>query len=125
MRKVSGSLKLELAQYREIAAFAQFGSDLDEATQKLLNRGAHLTELLKQPQYTPYSIEKEIVSVFAGTSGFFDALPLSRVLEVEKDLLSFVFGLPLLRPYVALLKEEFDDQIFTLVLSLYKASKGL
>jgi len=125
MRKVSGSLKLELAQYREIAAFAQFGSDLDEATQKLLNRGAHLTELLKQPQYNPYSIEKEIVSVFAGTSGFFDALPLTKVLEVEKDLLSFIFNTSIFRPYVVLLKEEFDDQVFSLILSIYKNSKGL
>jgi F-type H+-transporting ATPase subunit alpha len=125
MRKVSGSLKLELAQYREIASFAQFGSDLDEATQKLLNRGSHLTELLKQPQYTPYSIEKQIIAVFAGTSGFFDALPLNQVLEVEKELLSFVFNNPALLPYVLLLKEEFDDQIFSLVLSIFKKTRKI
>jgi len=125
MRKVSGSLKLELAQYREIASFAQFGSDLDEATQKLLNRGSHLTELLKQPQYTPYTIERQIVSVFAGTSGFFDALPLFQVLPVEKELLSFIFTNAVLSPYVALLKEEFDDQIFSLVLSIFKQSRKL
>lgn len=125
MRKVSGSLKLELAQYREIASFAQFGSDLDEATQKLLNRGSHLTELLKQPQYTPYTIERQIVSVYAGTSGFFDTLPLVQVLEIEKDLLNFVFGNIVLRPYIDLLREEFDDQIFSLVLSLYKKIRKL
>jgi len=125
MKKVSGSLKLELAQYREIASFAQFGSDLDEATQKLLNRGAHLTELMKQPQYTPYLIERQIISVFAGTRGFFDQLPLNRVLEVEKDLLDFVFNTALFQPYVILLKEDFDDQIFNLVLSLYKQLRNL
>lgn len=120
MRKVSGSLKLELAQYREIASFAQFGSDLDEATQKLLNRGSHLTELLKQPQYTPYPIERQIVAVFAGTSGFFDNLPLAQVLEVEKDLLNFVFTNEVLRPFVALLREEFDDQLFSVVLTRFR-----
>jgi len=123
MRKVSGSLKLELAQYREIAAFAQFGSDLDEATQKLLNRGAHLTELLKQPQYMPYSIEKEIVSVFAGTSGFFDSLPLNKVLDVENDLLSFVFETAVLRPYVVLLKEEFESSVFDQILFIFNRIK--
>jgi F-type H+-transporting ATPase subunit alpha len=71
MKFVSGSLKLELAQYREMAAFANFGSDLDEATLKLLNRGAHLTELLKQPQFSPYSVELQIISIFAGIKGFF------------------------------------------------------
>lgn len=125
MRRVSGSLKLELAQYREIASFAQFGSDLDEATQKLLNRGSHLTELLKQPQYTPYTIEKQIVSVFAGTSGYFDALPLNAVLETERDLLNFVFGNSVLFPYVSLLKEEFDDQIFTLILAIFKQNRKI
>jgi len=125
MKKVSGSLKLELAQYREIASFAQFGSDLDEATQRLLNRGAHLTELMKQPQYTPYLIERQIISVFAGTRGFFDHLPLNRVLEIEKDLLEFVFQTALFQPYVVLLKEDFDDQIFNLVLSLYKQLRNL
>jgi F-type H+-transporting ATPase subunit alpha len=123
MRKVSGSLKLELAQYREIASFAQFGSDLDEATQKLLTRGSHLTELLKQPQFFPYSIERQIVSVFAGVSGFFDDIPLSQVLAVEKDLLNFVFNTNALMPYVMLLKEEFDDSLFSLILSIYKSSR--
>ena len=74
MKKVSGSIKLELAQYREMAAFAQFGSDLDASTQKLLNRGARLTELLKQPQFSPMPFEEQTVSIFAGTNGYLDAV---------------------------------------------------
>ncbi len=73
MKKVAGSIKLELAQYREMAAFAQFGSDLDASTQKLLNRGARLTELLKQPQFSPMPVEEQVVSIFAGTQGFLDS----------------------------------------------------
>jgi F-type H+-transporting ATPase subunit alpha len=75
MKKVAGSIKLELAQYREMAAFAQFGSDLDASTQKLLNRGARLTELLKQPQFSPLPIEEQVCSIFAGTNGYLDAIP--------------------------------------------------
>lgn len=71
--------------------FAQFGSDLDEATQKLLNRGSHLTELLKQPQYSPYTIEQQIVSVFAGVSGFFDSLALNKVFGDGKRAIKFCF----------------------------------
>ena len=74
MKKVSGSIKLELAQYREMAAFAQFGSDLDASTQKLLNRGARLTELLKQPQFSPLPFEEQTVSIFAGTNGYLDSV---------------------------------------------------
>ena len=72
MKKVAGSIKLELAQYREMAAFAQFGSDLDASTQRLLNRGARLTELLKQPQFSPMPVEEQVVSIFAGVNGFLD-----------------------------------------------------
>jgi len=111
MKKVSGSLKLELAQYREIASFASFGSDLDEATQRLLNRGSHLTELLKQPQYTPYSVESQIVIIFAGVKGFFDKLDLNKVLPTEKALLEYVLGTVTFQPFVALLKEEFEEQV--------------
>lgn len=111
MKKVSGSLKLELAQYREIASFASFGSDLDEATQRLLNRGSHLTELLKQQQYTPYSIESQIVIIFAGVKGFFDKLELNRVLPSEKALLEYIFGTATFQPFVMLLKEEFEEQV--------------
>jgi proton translocating ATP synthase F1 alpha subunit len=119
MKKVSGSLKLELAQYREIASFAQFGSDLDEATQRLLNRGSHLTELLKQPQFTPYTVETQIVTIFAGTKGFFDKLDLAKVLPTEKALLAYVFGTATFEPIVRLLKEEFEDSVFTVILDSF------
>jgi F-type H+-transporting ATPase subunit alpha len=87
MKQVSGSIKLELAQYREMAAFAQFGSDLDAATQRLLNRGSRLTELLKQPQYSPLPVEEEVVSLFAGTRGYLDRLQLGEVNRFEAELL--------------------------------------
>ena len=90
MKKVSGSMKLDLAQYREMAAFAQFGSDLDAATQKLLNRGARLTELLKQPQFSPMPFEEQTVSIFAGTNGYIDAVPVDRVTEYEEQMLSYM-----------------------------------
>src|SRR5690554_2907800 len=90
MKKVSGSIKLELAQYREMAAFAQFGSDLDAATQRLLNRGARLTELLKQPQFSPMPFEEQTVSIFAGTSGYLDAVPVNRVTDYESAMLGFM-----------------------------------
>jgi F-type H+-transporting ATPase subunit alpha len=90
MKKVAGSIKLELAQYREMAAFAQFGSDLDASTQKLLNRGARLTELLKQPQFSPLGFEEQTCVIFAGTQGYLDSVPVSQVTEYEAELLSFL-----------------------------------
>jgi F-type H+-transporting ATPase subunit alpha len=88
MKKVAGSIKLELAQYREMAAFAQFGSDLDASTQRLLNRGARLTELLKQPQFQPMPIEEQVVSIYAGVNGFLDTVPVGAVTRFESALLS-------------------------------------
>jgi F-type H+-transporting ATPase subunit alpha len=88
MKQVAGSLKLELAQYREMAAFAQFGSDLDASTQRLLNRGARLTELLKQPQYSPLAVEEEVVVLYSGVKGYLDKLPVNKVGPFEKGLLS-------------------------------------
>ena len=88
MKKVSGSIKLELAQYREMAAFAQFGSDLDASTQKLLNRGARLTELLKQPQFNPLPFEEQAASIFAGTNGYLDAVPVEQVTRYEAAMLA-------------------------------------
>jgi F-type H+-transporting ATPase subunit alpha len=79
MKQVAGSIKGELAQYREMAAFAQFGSDLDAATQRLLNRGARLTELLKQPQFSPLKTEEQVAVIFAGTNGYLDKLPVNKV----------------------------------------------
>lgn len=87
MKQVCGSLKLELAQYREVAAFAQFGSDLDASTQYLLNRGARLTEVLKQGQYAPVPIEKQVVVIFAATKGYLDKLQISEILPFETALL--------------------------------------
>lgn len=87
MKQVSGSIKLELAQYREMAAFSQFASDLDPATQKLLNRGARLTELLKQKQYHPMPVEEEVVSIFAGIRGYLDDLEVSKIPQFEEEIL--------------------------------------
>jgi len=86
MKKVAGSIKLELAQYREMAAFAQFGSDLDESTQKLLNRGSKLTELLKQDQYTPMTVAQQVIAVYSGVKGFLDDVDLSKIKDLEKKI---------------------------------------
>ena len=90
MKKVAGSIKLELAQYREMAAFAQFGSDLDASTQKLLNRGSKLTELLKQDQYSPMTVAEQVITVFAGVKGYLDSLDTSQIRSFEKGLLEIV-----------------------------------
>ncbi len=92
MKQVAGSIKLELAQYREMAAFAQFGSDLDAATQRLLNRGARLTELLKQPQFTPYPVEEEVVAIYTGVKGYLDKLPIGDVSRFESEFLRLMRG---------------------------------
>lgn len=90
MKQVAGTLRLDLAQYRELAAFAQFGSDLDKATQQKLNRGARLVELLKQPQYQPMSAVEQVISLYAGTRGFMDDVPLDAVRKFETELLEFM-----------------------------------
>ncbi|MDR6303789.1 F-type H+-transporting ATPase subunit alpha [Nitrobacter vulgaris] len=92
MKKVAGKIKGELAQYREMAAFAQFGSDLDASTQRLLNRGSRLTELLKQPQFSPLKMEEQVVVIWAGTNGYLDPLPLNKVRAFEDGLLSLLRG---------------------------------
>jgi len=86
MKKVAGSIKLELAQYREMAAFAQFGSDLDATTQKLLNRGSKLTELLKQDQYSPMTVAQQVIAVFSGVRGFLDKVELSKIKNFERQM---------------------------------------
>ena len=88
MKQVAGTIKGELAQYREVAAFAQFGSDLDAATQKLLNRGARLTELLKQAQFSPLKVEEQVAVIFAGVEGYLDQLDVSKVGAFEVGLLA-------------------------------------
>ena len=90
MKQVAGSIKLELAQYREMAAFAQFASDLDVATQKLLNRGSRLTELLKQSQYSPMPVEDQVISIFAGVKGYLDELPVHDVSRFEQAALGAI-----------------------------------
>ena len=92
MKQVAGSIKGELAQYREMAAFAQFGSDLDAATQRLLNRGARLTELLKQPQFSPLKTEEQVVVIFAGVNGYLDTIEVSQVRKFEDGLLALLHG---------------------------------
>ena len=90
MKKVAGTIKGELAQYREMAAFAQFGSDLDATTQRLLNRGARLTELLKQPQFSPLKMEEQVVVIYAGVNGYLDPIPVNRVRAFEDGLLALL-----------------------------------
>jgi len=90
MKQVAGTLKLDLAQYRELASFAQFGSDLDKATQAQLERGGRLVEILKQSQYQPMSLAQEVVILYAGVRGFIDKYPIEKIKEYEKQLLSFM-----------------------------------
>merc|ERR1719231_1999321 len=92
MKQVAGSMKLELAQYREVAAFAQFGSDLDAATQQLLSRGVRLTELLKQGQYVPMPIEEQVAVIYCGVRGFLDKVDPAKITEFEKQFLAHIKG---------------------------------
>jgi len=90
IKKVSGTLKLELAQYRSLEAFAMFASDLDATSRRQLSRGARLTELLRQPQYSPYPVEDQVVSIWAGINGKLDEVPVPDVLRFERELLDFL-----------------------------------
>ncbi len=108
MKQVAGTLKLELAQYREMAAFAQFGSDLDKATQAQLERGVRLVEILKQPQYKPMSLGEEVVILFAGTKGFLDKYPVDKLKNYEPELLNFVKG-----KYPEIMKEIDEKQVIS------------
>jgi len=111
MRQVAGSLRLDLAQYRELAAFAQFGSDLDQATQRQLNRGKRLTEILKQPQYKPLPVERQVAIVFAATNGFLDTVPVEKLKDYEEGLYRYLDTM-----YASLLgaiveKKVMDDEL--------------
>jgi F-type H+-transporting ATPase subunit alpha len=111
MRQVAGSLRLDLAQYRELAAFAQFGSDLDAATQAQLNRGARLVEILKQLQYQPLPVEKQVLIIYAGTNGFLDKIAVGEIGTFETELYRFAEA-----RYAALLKtiaekQQIDDKL--------------
>src|SRR5207248_7939371 len=90
MKSVAGKLKLELAQYREVQAFAQFASDLDKSTQNQLQRGARMVELLKQPQFNPMPVELQVISIYAGSSGYLDDVPVEAVRKFETDLHAFM-----------------------------------
>jgi F-type H+/Na+-transporting ATPase subunit alpha len=90
MKSVAGQLRLDMAQYRDLAAFAQFASDLDKSTRASLERGQRMTELLKQPQYEPMSFAKQVIVLFAGTRGFLDDVPVEKVTEFERSLLRFM-----------------------------------
>jgi F-type H+-transporting ATPase subunit alpha len=92
MKQVAGRLRLDMASFRELAAFAQFGSDLDKSTQQQLNRGQHLQEILKQPQYEPVSLEHQVIVIFAGTRGFSDQVPLDEMRRWENDIIRFMDG---------------------------------
>ena len=89
MRQVAGTLRLDMAQFRELAAFAQFGSDLDKSTQAQLNRGKRLVEVLKQPQYQPLPVEKQVLFIFAGTNGFLDPVAVEQIGEYDQELYRF------------------------------------
>src|ERR1700741_662585 len=111
MRQVAGTLRLDLAQYRELAAFAQFGSDLDKSTQAQLNRGARLVEILKQPQYEPLAVERQVAIIFAGTNGYLDAVPVSELRAFETELYSFLESrYPQVLRGIAE-KKQLDDQL--------------
>jgi F-type H+-transporting ATPase subunit alpha len=125
MKQVAGTLRLELAQYREMAAFAQFGSDLDAATQKQLNRGARLVELLKQGQYQPLSVEQQVVILYAGTNGHVDELPVASLKRYEQELFSFISSK---YPDVfadILKKKELDGDLRTKLNSVLGEFKGV
>jgi F-type H+-transporting ATPase subunit alpha len=106
MKQVAGSLRLDLAQYREMQAFAQFGSDLDKSTQNMLARGERMVELLKQAQYKPFPVEKQILIIFAGTNGFLDSYPVDAIGKFEKELFAYMDG-----KHAALLKTIRDKKV--------------
>jgi len=125
MRQVSGMLRLELAQYRELAAFAQFGSDLDVATQKQLSRGQRLVEILKQNQYAPLTIDKQVAIIFAATGGFLDDLPVAAVRKFEDGLYQFMDNQRPQLGKLILQKRQLDDevkQVLTEALTDFKSS---
>ncbi|HEY8129405.1 MAG TPA: F0F1 ATP synthase subunit alpha, partial [Hyphomicrobium sp.] len=124
MKQVAGKIKGELAQYREMAAFAQFGSDLDAATQRLLARGARLTELLKQPQFSPLKMEEQVAVIFAGTRGYLDAIPVSAVGKFEQGVLAGLRSEKTLLDTIAKEKALSGDSEKKLIEFLDKFSKG-
>jgi F-type H+-transporting ATPase subunit alpha len=124
MRQVAGTLRLDLAQYRELAAFAQFGSDLDKSTQAQLTRGARLVEILKQPQYEPLPVEKQVAIIFAGTNGYLDAIPISELRAFEEELYQFLeTRYPQVLRGIAE-KKQLDDQLKAALTTAVKEFSG-
>ena len=127
MKQVAGTLRLDLAQYREMAAFAQFGSELDKATQAQLARGARMVELLKQDQYKPLSVADQVLSIFAGVNGFLDNVPVKQIREFEKNLLAFIKEkYPTIREEIVT-KKKIDDEFggkLKQIISEFKKSEG-
>ena len=120
MKNMSRSLKLELAQFREMASFAKFGSELDRETQKLINRGNKLTELLKQPQELNYSIEKQLFSIFLGVSGSLDNLTIDKIKFFESKVLTFMEHSIILKPLIRNLQTEFNNNLFLFIINFLK-----
>jgi proton translocating ATP synthase F1 alpha subunit len=123
MKKIAGSLKLELAQYREMAAFAKFGSDLDEATRSLLHRGDRSTELLKQAQYSPMRVQYQMVCIYACVNGYLDSLAVTDVLRFEAELLKFIELSPIFAPLVENMIEELDEEVLDSLLTYFKENE--
>ena len=109
MRQVAGTLRLDMAQFRELAAFAQFGSDLDKSTQAQLNRGQRLVEVLKQPQYRPLPVEKQVLMIFAGTNGFLDPIPIEEVGRFEQEMYRYFDTRKAALLHTLAEKKQFDD----------------
>ena len=110
MKQVAGRLRLDLAQYRELEAFAKFGSDLDKATQQQLRRGQRLMEILKQGQYSPMAIEEQVVVIFAATNGFLDEIPVDSIGQFETEVIDYIkVKSPKLLPEIAEKKELTDE----------------
>ena len=123
MKQVAGSLRLDLAQYRELAAFAQFGSDLDKVTKAQLDRGRRMTELLKQPQYQPMTVDEQIISIYAGVKGYLDDIPADQVGHFERDLLKFVKSNYAEIPKAILEKKAIDSETETALKTAIKEFK--
>jgi len=121
MKMIAGSLKLELAQYREVEAFEKFGSSLDAETRELLERGKKLVELLKQDQFAPLTIEEQVILIFSAVRGYLRRVPIENINKFEKELLKFVNTKQLINPFVVFLKDDLKNtqDIFDKVLSYF------
>jgi F-type H+-transporting ATPase subunit alpha len=127
MKQVAGTLRLDLAQYREMAAFSQFGSELDKATQAQLSRGVRMVELLKQDQYKPMPVADQVLSIFAGVNGFIDNVPVNKIREFEQDLMAYVKEKHASIRDEVKTKKKIDDEFggqLKQIITEFKKSKG-